>query len=60
MLSAERESGDYDSDKGIYCGYAGSGHVFLTEVFPESHPFNGGVIDFLLVCGIIIEKEAVL
>lgn len=25
MLSAERESGDYDSDKGIYCGYAGSG-----------------------------------
>lgn len=35
-------------------------NVFLTEVFPESHPFNGGVIDFLLVCGIIIEKEAVL
>ena len=33
--------------------------VFLTEVFPESHPFNGGgLIDFLLVCGIIIEKEA--
>ena len=32
--------------------------VFLTEVFPESHPFNGWLIDFLPVCGIIIEKEA--